>query len=143
MDILGINREMRKFCNNHKIIKSYRDESFDKLMSQDLDYPLVWFLPQSGTMKNGAIYHEVKLLILELTNKDNSASIESYNNTLLLAQDINTYFYNNSDLLDFDMDIETSFEPIVMDFADNASGCVLTVNFQFRTQRDETEILMD
>lgn len=142
MGILEISLEMQRFCDQHKLIESYHCEPMDKILSQNLKYPLVWFIPQSGSMKAGAVYHQVKILFLELTNKDNSSGIESYNNCVMLAEDFNTYFYNRSDEFNFDMDINTTFEPITMDFADAASGCVLTVDFQYRTQRDESQILL-
>ena len=118
------------FCTNHKQINSFYSDQTWNFEAKNNTYPAVIMLPIPSTIQPGMVTLSYIVFITDQLNTNRENLDDIYSDTLLIMQDLISYF-NDNDIYDFSIsDNPISIEPFEEQLDDILCGWRAYINIE-------------
>lgn len=117
--ISGLNR----IANFHDFVNRFgfgELSDIDVAGPEDVDYPLMWVVPQSADFDNNTLTYVLRVIIMDIDDTDDSKRNEIMSDTLRTLIDVVKTFKNDDD--EWNVDETISAVPFSQRFVDYTTG---------------------
>jgi len=127
-----IMKDFEDFSNQHQQIETFSWGELYNISTKDTNFPLFHVMPVS-TKKNGSLQQmNIELYIMDLEKHDDTNLIDIMSNLFEIGNDIVSYFFERSDILDFEIDEKNvNFYPFTGDFDDLTAGWKIQLTIEY------------
>lgn len=119
------------FASSHLQINSFGyGEEFEQQALENVEYPLMWVLPNPSTLTNVQMNRSYRIIIADRVRKDESDEIDVESDTDLILSDCISYLYKYALQNELRLTDGVTFNPFWEKWSDEVTGAYIDVNLE-------------
>lgn len=121
--------DLEDFSQLHSQIKEFGFGDISNISTKDTKYILMWVIPTNSNSNNSQFIMSFDVYILDLEKQDQSNLVTIFNETLMVANDIDNYFKHNPSE-EYRLYNNLTYEPFSFRFDDVLTGYKINIELE-------------